>query len=215
MIERALAVVAHPDDEAWAMGGTLALWASLGAEVRVLSMTAGEAGGDPTIRRAEFAASCAALGVTGDVLDLPDGSLASVRGGPALVRDVVGAFAPSVVLTLGPDGGYAHLDHQAVTRWVDRCGAPILHAVFPPGLLHPVWRGLRRAKFPGVAKGLSREQFGSADADVVVDIASVHERKRAAIAAHASQLRGRGPEDFLLPGLLDSLGSTERWAEPR
>lgn len=197
------------------MGGTLALWAARGAEVRVLCMTAGESGGDPAVRRAEFAASCDALSVDGDVLDLPDGALTSVRAGPALVRDVVGAFAPSVVLTLGPDGGYGHLDHQAVTRWVDRCSAPVLHAVFPPGLLHPVWRGLRRAKFAGVAKGLSAGAFGSVDADLTIDITSVQDRKHAAVAAHASQLRGRGPEDFLRPGLLAALGCTERWAQPR
>ena len=211
---RVLAVVAHPDDEAWAMGGTLARCASEGAQVRVLCMTRGEAGA-AVDRSAELAASCALLGASHVLLDLPDGALGTfpVDQGLAAVRAQVDAFAPDAVLTLGPDGAYGHLDHIALTGWVDRCGARVLHAVFPPGLLHPVWRGLRRARFPGVRPGMDPTDFGSAWWDLEIDVSAHLDARRAAIAAHASQLRGRSPDDFLRPGLLAALGPIERWTE--
>jgi LmbE family N-acetylglucosaminyl deacetylase len=39
-----LAIFAHPDDETLCAGGTLAKYASAGAEVRVVSLTKGGAG---------------------------------------------------------------------------------------------------------------------------------------------------------------------------
>ena len=39
-----LAVVAHPDDESFGMGGTLALYAKEGVEVHLICATKGEAG---------------------------------------------------------------------------------------------------------------------------------------------------------------------------
>ena len=39
-----LVVLAHPDDESFGMGGTLALYASQGVEVRLVCATRGEAG---------------------------------------------------------------------------------------------------------------------------------------------------------------------------
>ena len=41
---RLLGVFAHPDDEALCAGGTFAKYAGAGAEVRVISLTKGEAG---------------------------------------------------------------------------------------------------------------------------------------------------------------------------
>ena len=39
-----LAVLAHPDDESFGMGGTLAMYSSQGVEVRLICATRGEAG---------------------------------------------------------------------------------------------------------------------------------------------------------------------------
>ena len=221
-------MIAHPDDEAWAMGGTLALWARDGAAVRVLCMTRGEAGVDRrgvistgpglgALRAAELQASCARLGIEpAVVLDLPDGGLSTfpVEQGVAAVRAQLEAFSPDAVLTLGDDGGYGNLDHLAVTSWVAIAGAArVLHAALPPGLLHPVWRGLRRARFDGVRKGMGPADFGQPEADLHVDIRAVADRKRASVAAHESQLRGGDPDTFLTPGLLAALCSEERWTE--
>ncbi|MCL6567493.1 MAG: PIG-L family deacetylase, partial [Meiothermus silvanus] len=69
-----LAVFAHPDDEAFSSGGTLAHYAALGARVVVACATRGEAGQikDPAlqgvsdlgkVREEELARACAALGL--------------------------------------------------------------------------------------------------------------------------------------------------------
>jgi len=212
---RVLAVVAHPDDESWLLGGALAAWADAGAEVRVLCMTAGEGGRDATgatagphalaaLRREEFAEACAVLGVAGSIVGLPDGGLeASEVDGHAAIASLLERHHPDLVVTHGLDGDYGHRDHLAVARWVGALAQDALFAVLPPARMHPLWRGLRRAGFEGVELGLTPSSFGGAgDCSVSVDPA----RKRAAIACHASQLRG-APSDFLLPGLLG-----EPWA---
>src|SRR4030067_672928 len=45
--KRLLAVLAHPDDETFGTGGTLALYARLGVEVHLACATAGEGGEAP------------------------------------------------------------------------------------------------------------------------------------------------------------------------
>src|SRR5678815_3629228 len=76
---RLMAVLAHPDDECLGMGGTLAKYASEGADVFLLTATRGDSGryrghrpGDPehpgssalaNIREAELRAAASTLGV--------------------------------------------------------------------------------------------------------------------------------------------------------
>lgn len=214
---RVLAIFAHPDDEAWAAGGTLA---RLGEAATVVCASAGEAGADRrgrggdlgALRRAELEASCAALGVAGPVwLGEPDGQ---VQG--AGVAALLDRWNPDAVISLGDDGAYHHVDHLRLVASIraalaERPGTCGLFCVFPPGLFHPVWRSLRRSGFPGVPKGLGPDSFGSERADLVVDIAAVAQRKLAAVAAHVSQLPGDDPRGFLRPGLLDELLEVERF----
>ena len=42
-----MVVVAHPDDETFGMGGTLALYGNLGVEIHLVCATKGEAGEVP------------------------------------------------------------------------------------------------------------------------------------------------------------------------
>ncbi len=120
---RFLVVTAHPDDEAGGFGGTLALYASRGVAAHVVCLTAGTAARNrgtaktneelAAMRRAEFAASCNLLGVSGEVLDYPDGGLAKISLDP--VGDLalrIRKLKPHVMLTFGPEGGLTgHLDH--------------------------------------------------------------------------------------------------------
>ena len=113
-----VAVIPHPDDEAYSMAGTLHVAAAAGATVTVVCATRGERGEDfsPVAttqlgarRSAELAASCAAMGVQARWLDLPDGGLASLPPGrleAALCEALaaLAALAPQAVLSLGPDG---------------------------------------------------------------------------------------------------------------
>jgi LmbE family N-acetylglucosaminyl deacetylase len=133
---RLMAVLAHPDDESLGFGGTLAKYASEGAEVVVVTATRGDAGryrGHPrgheahpgadalaAIREAELRAAAEALGVREvAVLDYRDQLLD--RADPDdVIADVAGHIRrhrPDVVLTFGPDGAYGHPDHIAISQF--------------------------------------------------------------------------------------------------
>jgi LmbE family N-acetylglucosaminyl deacetylase len=70
-VERALVVVAHPDDAEFWAGGTIAAWSDAGIATTYLVLTDGDAGGSdqiplakiPAIRRDEQRAAAEALGV--------------------------------------------------------------------------------------------------------------------------------------------------------
>jgi LmbE family N-acetylglucosaminyl deacetylase len=125
------AVFAHPDDETFATGGTLAKYTEAGVRCSLYSATDGDAGrssGIPVssreelgrLRRAELQAACAALGVQAlECGGHPDAALAAVD--PEIVlREIVGLIRrerPQVVLTFGPEGApTGHLDHKAISR---------------------------------------------------------------------------------------------------
>ncbi len=137
---RLLVCFAHPDDEAFPVGGALAAHASRGVEVRLVTATSGEEGeirqeGAATretlgaVRRVELSCAVRALGLAGHkVLHYRDSGMAGsdanaaplafVNASPQeVVEQLVGEmrrFRPQVVLTFGPDGLYGHPDHIAI-----------------------------------------------------------------------------------------------------
>lgn len=142
MNETILAIFAHPDDECFGTGGTLAKHTARGGRVVLACATRGEAGeiSDPalatpetlgTVREAELRASCAVLGIEQlHFLGYRDSGMEGTpenddprcyhRADPveatrqlvALIREV----KPQVVITFEPGGGYGHPDHVAVSR---------------------------------------------------------------------------------------------------
>src|SRR6266702_5410573 len=126
---RILGVFAHPDDESFCAGGTLARYVASGAEVMVVSATRGEAGqirsaGVATrrtlgqVREQELYLACQRLGVQHAVcLDYSDGRLQEVDQDVLLgeIGAIIRSFRPEVVITFGPDGGYGHPDHIAIS----------------------------------------------------------------------------------------------------
>jgi LmbE family N-acetylglucosaminyl deacetylase len=131
---RLLGVFAHPDDEVFCAGGTLAAWAEAGCETMVLSATRGEAGQIQDARAAtrqtlgqvrerELLAAAVRLGVSRvTCLGYADGTLAEVEADQLAgdVADAIRAFQPDVVVTFGPDGGYGHPDHIAISAATTR-----------------------------------------------------------------------------------------------
>lgn len=208
-----LAVLPHPDDESYAMGGTLARCADAGIDVHVLCLTRGERGLDQlegrsgealaAARSDELRASCAALGISPPtILDFADGRLERVPPpeGVARVAAEVARTGAKVVMTLGRDAVYGHKDHHIATRWIDQVDVErVVHTAFPLGMFEPMYRFLwgRRVQF--VAPGMRKEHFGTTrDAvDLIVDVTGVQARKRASMAAHATQCGGN--PDALLP----------------
>lgn len=138
--KRILSVLAHPDDEAFGMGGTLALYAMRGVEVYLACATLGEAGDIPPDSLQSSSSSAALreseLDCSANVLALKQVFKLGFRdsgmeGSPdnhhpdALVarpmEEVVESIAavmrqvrPLVVLTFDPVGGYFHPDHIRV-----------------------------------------------------------------------------------------------------
>jgi len=152
---RLLGVFAHPDDEVYCAGGTMAWAAQAGAEVMIVSATRGEQGQirDPAaatrrtlgpVRERELRVAAAELGVQHvQVLAYPDGTLQHHRSSlGAALTGIVHRFDPDTVITFGADGGYGHPDHVAISELTTQAfralardrnrGQRLYHAVFPP-----------------------------------------------------------------------------------
>ena len=125
---RLLGVFAHPDDEVFCVGGTMATYVDAGAEAMIVSATRGEAGqirdaasatratlGEA--RERELRAACQCLGVQQvRLLDHVDGTLAGLDQEAFIeeVGAVIDEFGPDVVVTFGDDGFYGHPDHVTI-----------------------------------------------------------------------------------------------------
>ena len=168
---RLMCVLAHPDDESLALGGTLARYAAEGIDTRLVTATRGERGwpGAPSaypgprrlgqIREAELRAAAAALGLRGvTFLDYLDGELDRVDPDAAIAKIVaeLRRDRPDVVLTFGPDGAYGHPDHIAISQLTT---AAVLRAADPAydgdgaaahrvaKLYYRIWTETERADF--------------------------------------------------------------------
>ncbi|MBN1264232.1 MAG: PIG-L family deacetylase [Anaerolineales bacterium] len=140
MAFRLLAVLAHPDDESFGPGGTLALYAQRGVEIHLACATRGEAGGIPMelahknldtgqLREAELRCAAGVLGLTGvHMLNYRDSGMPGSRDNihpralaaapvdevAAKIAALIREIQPQVVITFDPIGGYRHPDHIAV-----------------------------------------------------------------------------------------------------
>jgi LmbE family N-acetylglucosaminyl deacetylase len=123
--ERALAVIAHPDDGEFNCGATFAKWSAEGAETSYLVLTDGSKGTwDPDAdvgalvarRQGEQREALRALGATGEVVfcGWVDGELEADLGRRATVAYWIRALRPDVVLAHDPWKRYRlHPDHRA------------------------------------------------------------------------------------------------------
>lgn len=125
-----MAIIAHPDDESFGVGGTLAKYAREGVEVSLVVATSGEAGAisDPSlansenlgqVRRQELQCAVDILGVKHlRLLDYRDGHLAEAdpREAERKIVAIMRELRPQVVVTFDPHGVYGHPDHVAIHR---------------------------------------------------------------------------------------------------
>lgn len=197
---RLLCICAHPDDECFAFGGALALYASRGVETSVLCLTDGQAAtnrGDASsgkelgqTRRAEFEASCKILGVKNyEVLDYQDGFLEheylSELAGELVAH--IRRLRPHVVITFGLDGGVnTHPDHtsaaaatSAAFHWA---GSPKRYIT--SGNL---WQPQRLYYLTTNSFLPDRRAPQPAPWTHTLDISSVFDKKKEAFAQHKSQ----------------------------
>jgi N-acetylglucosamine malate deacetylase 2 len=136
-------IVAHPDDECYGAGGTLAEYAAKGLKTGIITLTKGSSGRSlglcsqeelPEFRAAELQKSVEALGVSHFAhLNYPDAAPATraanhndaapaaFLGGlqdflaPATAEVValLEVWQPQIIITFAPDGGNRHPDHVA------------------------------------------------------------------------------------------------------
>lgn len=129
-----LGIFAHPDDESFGPGGTLAQAAVNNHRVGIVTLTRGEAGSlgiskelerDELAERRTKELQCAAevLGVTYlKIFSLPDNKLSTLpekKIYKILVTEIH-QFAPDVVITFHKNGITGHPDHKTVTKLVSK-----------------------------------------------------------------------------------------------
>jgi LmbE family N-acetylglucosaminyl deacetylase len=197
--ERALAIVAHPDDLEYGAAGAIAAWTAAGKEVAYVLATRGEAGIDgldppkaAAIREAEQHASAAIVGVhTVQFLDHRDGL---IEYGLPLRRDLTAAIRrhrPDLVVT------FNHHDTWPGPRWNTpdhrHTGRAALDAIGDAGNRHlfadldlPPWSAVRYAAVAG-----------SPHASHAVDITATLDTAIASLEAHRAYLDGLGPDNWM------------------
>lgn len=197
------AVLAHPDDESFAIGGTQARYAGEGHRVHLIVATLGEAGmpgksaGEAArIREAELRRACRELGVSQIThLESHDGRLAQVPEalGHERLEAALRQAAPDVVVTFGPDGISGHPDHVTVSRWTtaifDKLGRE------PGGPRRLYYIAPSEATQQGCGVPPSAEAVGGPVA--FIDVGPYLEHKVRAAQQHASQnppLKGNAKE---------------------
>jgi LmbE family N-acetylglucosaminyl deacetylase len=157
MAKTILAVLAHPDDESFGLGGTLALYAQKGYDTYLVCATRGEAGTvDPEhlngfkntaeLRTAELERAAKILGLK-DVFFLgyrdsgmpgteenkhPDAQINHpIDEVAGKIVKYIRQLKPDVVLTFDPIGGYKHPDHihvhQATLLAFEKADDPSFH----------------------------------------------------------------------------------------
>jgi LmbE family N-acetylglucosaminyl deacetylase len=193
-IERALVVMAHPDDVDFGAAGTVANLTDAGVEVVYCLVTDGQAGGfDRTIPRAEMASirreeqtkAAAEVGVTRlEFLGHMDGAVVADHGLRHDIAMVIRRVRPQVVITQSPIRNLAstygsHPDHLAT-------GEATMCAVYPDARNPFAFVGMPCADLDEWAVSEVWIVNGP-DADGFVDITGNLDRKIAALRAHASQ----------------------------
>ncbi|MGL4340724.1 MAG: PIG-L family deacetylase [Rhodoglobus sp.] len=236
--ERVLFVHAHPDDETIATGATIATLVRSGATVAVLTCTRGErgevippelrhlSGAELAVRReTELRTALHALGVTDHrFLGLPgarweareprqyrDSGMRWGRSGAEAIdtvdpesltaaelgevaADIAAAivdFGPDVVVSYAADGGYGHPDHIRAHE-ATRAAAEVRRVAF------------YAVDSPGMPRGA-----------VTVDPTAVLDLKRAALAAHRTQITVTAEQFALSSGAQRPIAALESFTRVR
>jgi len=195
-----LAIGAHPDDNDFGFGATVAKATKAGAQVIYLLATKGQRGSSnkflnperlSKIRMKEQEKAAKVLGVKSVYfLDYNDGELVpNIKLKEELVR-FIRRYKPEIVFTSDPSrfffkeyGFINHADHRAI-------GEAVLDAVYPLArdlLSFPEHRkiGLR----PHKAKELLMPSFLPEDANYFIDVTDTFATKIKALSCHESQIK--------------------------
>lgn len=190
-----LAVFAHPDDESFRSGGTLALLAEQGVRVQLLTATRGEAGSRgepalctaeelPNVRENELRCACQALGILPPILlDYEDGRLPEADPEPIIsqIQTKAREISAQVMLSFGSAGISGHPDHITIGRLAAEAfhRTETLDAFYTPVVPR------------SIAEAVGMKQIQSVPDEAVsleVDVSTIWRKKMAAISCHRTQL---------------------------
>ena len=195
----AMTIHAHPDDQEFSVGGTLAKWAKAGCEIISVTITSGDSGSnDPTkdgsykaelakLREDEQRAANAVLGVKEAVfLRYPDGELEPTLSLRKELTRIIRKHKPDVVLIGNPEAWFYgneyvnHPDHRAAAQ-------AACEAVFPSAGTRLIFTDLLKEGLePHNVKKLYIH--GTEKPDTWVDISETIDIKVKALQQHVSQV---------------------------
>ena len=197
--QRAMSIYAHPDDQEFSIGGTLAKWAQSGTEVISVVITSGDSGSnDPAkdgshkqeladLREKEQLAAAAVLGVKETIfLRYPDGELEPTITLRKELTRLIRRYKPDVVLAGNPEAWFYgddylnHPDHRAAAQAA--CAA-----VFPSAGSRLMFADLLTEGYePHEVKRLYIH--GTDKINTWVDITETFDLKVKALQQHVSQI---------------------------
>lgn len=242
MTLRVVGVFAHPDDDTYGVGGSLALHPAESVAITVVMATSGEAGhiADPSlatretlgqVREDEDLASWRALGLEPDVRFLRhgDGRLGDLPR-ERLAADVLAVLEevrPHVVITFGPDGITGHEDHVAIgAAATEAFGAArasagggtfarLLHLGVPAGTIDRLNELLRERGLEPIDPTQPLVPRGVPDETigVAVDCSETYDRKLEALRCHKTQAEMEDIPFDLWPEILGTESFVIAWPE--
>lgn len=205
---RVLSIHAHPDDQEFTVGGTLAKWALAGSHVVTVCITSGGAGSNEhtppemtrealvPIREEEQRQACRVLGISDVIfLGFEDGMLQATLDLRRELTRVIRRFRPDAVVCGDPTVRYYgsmymnHPDHRAASD-------AALDAVFPSAETRLIFPEL-------LAEGLEPHKVravfihGSDSPDTFIDISESLSAKLAALKEHRTQMGTWDPTDMI------------------
>ena len=195
----AMSIHAHPDDQEFSIGGTLAKWAQAGCEIISVVITSGDSGSnDPArdgsykqeladLREKEQRSANEILGIKETIfLRYPDGELEPTIALRKDLTRLIRQFKPDAVSTGNPEGWFYgdeylnHPDHRAAAQAA--CAA-----VFPSAGSRLMFADLLSAGYePHDVKRLYIH--GTEKSDTWVDITETMDVKIKALQQHVSQI---------------------------
>ncbi len=201
--ERAMVIMAHPDDPEFSCAGTVARWAQAGSEICYVLCTSGDVGIAEAgmtrqkavqIREAEEREAAQILGVKEVVfLGEPDGMLQPTLELRKKIVRQIRRFRPEVVITGDPTVVWAsdryinHPDHRAAAT-------AALDATFPAAGQPNLFEELEEE---GLTAFKPRKVYVTTwgEPDIYVNVTETIDLKVEALRAHKSQMKDWDPEE--------------------
>ncbi|MBI2607378.1 MAG: PIG-L family deacetylase [Candidatus Doudnabacteria bacterium] len=204
----ALAILAHPDDEAFLLAGTCLKLAEEGKRSAVICATTGERGPDrlnrelspeqmAEIRTQELQQACRVLGCDcKKIFDFGDGQLDKADFAELIsqLSEEINALTPQIILTFGEEGISGHRDHITIGRaamlaakQADTPPSEIWRTCIPSSLIEDFCKHLDQRKVHHlhyVANNLKGVPDGRL---TKIDIKKYAAQKLKALEAHQSQ----------------------------